>query len=141
MTAVVQEPSVLWEKRFRPNSAGGRIKMFLRASGFTPVAAADSSLPTAPPGAENPEPSPKIELSPASAPSEESIVAVRRNAHGNIDIQASLHALGIADPKMLWRKRVDPGSAEHTLKKEIARVLAKRETVPGITRQDIGLSN
>jgi riboflavin synthase len=42
---------------------------------------------------------------------------------------------------MLWRKRVDPGSAEHTLKKEIARVLAKRETVPGITRQDIGLSN
>ena len=137
----IEEPSVLWEKRFRPNSAGGRIKMFLRASGFTPHAAAGNSHPTGLPVAENAEPSPKIELSPASVPSEESTVAVRRNAHGNIDIQASLHALGISDPKMLWRQRVDPGSAEHTLKKEIARVLAKRETVPGITRQDIGLSN
>jgi hypothetical protein len=137
----IQEPSVLWEKRFRPNSAGGRIKMFLRASGFTPHATAGNSHPTGLPVAEKPEPSPKIELSPASVPSEEGIVAVRRNAHGNVDIQASLHALGISDPKMLWRQRVDPGSAEHTLKKEIARVLAKRETVPGITRQDIGLSN
>jgi hypothetical protein len=80
-------------------------------------------------------------LLPASVPSSESLIALRRNAQGNIDIQASLHALGIADPKMLWRKRVDPGSAEHALKKEIARALAKRETVPGITRQDIGLSN
>src|ERR1035437_1100783 len=137
----IREPAVLWKKRFRPNTAGGRIKMCMRASGFAPYTAADTSQPTGLPGAEKPAPSPQIELSPALVPSEESLVALRRNAQGNIDIQASLHALGIADPKMLWRKRVDPGSAEHALKKEIARALGRRETVPGITRQDIGLSN
>jgi hypothetical protein len=137
----IREPAVLWKKRFRPNTAGGRIKMCMRASGFAPYAAADTSQPTGLTGAEKPAPSPQIELSPALVPSEDSLVALRRNAQGNIDIQASLHALGIADPKMLWRKRVDPGSAEHALKKEIARAMAKRETVPGITRQDIGLSN
>ena len=137
----IREPAVLWGKRFRPNTAGGRIKMCMRASGFAPYAAADTSQPTGLTGAEKPAPSPQIELSPALVPNEESLFALRRNAQGNIDIQASLHALGIADPKMLWRKRVDPGSAEHALKKEIARALGKRETVPGITRQDIGLSN
>ena len=137
----IREPAALWKKRFGPNTAGGRIKMCMRASGFAPYAAADTSQPTGLTGAEKPASSPQIELSPALVPSEESLVALRRNAQGKIDIQASLHALGIADPKMLWRKRVDPGSAEHALKKEIARALAKRETVPGITRQDIGLSN
>ena len=137
----IQEPSVLWERGFEPNSVGGRIKMCLRASGFTPHAGVVNSHPTGLSSAEKPEPSPQIDLSHALVPSAESLVAVRRDAHGNIDLQASLHALGIADPKMLWRQRVDPGSAEHALKKEIARVLGKRETVPGITRQDIGLSN
>jgi hypothetical protein len=137
----IREPAVLWRKRFRPNTAGGRIKMCMRASGFAPYAAAYTTQPTGLPGAEESDLSPKGELSSASVPSGESLIALRRNAQGNIDIQASLHALNIADPKMLWRKRVDPGSAEHALKKEIARALGKRETVPGITRQDIGLSN
>ena len=137
----VRDPSILWKRRFRPNSAGGRIKMFLRASGFAPQATADDSQPSEMPGAEELEPSPKSKSPRALLPIQENLVAVKFDVHGHLDIPASLQALGIADPRMLWRKPVEPGSAEHTLKKEIARVLGKRATVPGITRQDIGLTD
>ena len=52
---------------------------------------------------------------------------------------ASLERLGLPGPKALWSGKVQPGSPEHELKKEIARILARGETVAGITRREIGL--
>jgi len=132
----IQDPAVLWKKRFRPNSAGGRLKMCLRANGFAPTAA---SPPIEPPREEDATFSLQSEMC-GSLPTNANLSAIQRDAQGKIDIQASLKAVGIGDPKLLWRRPIEPGSPEHLLKKEIARVLAKREAVPGVTRQDIGLS-
>lgn len=136
----IGDPSVLWNQKFPPKSAGGLIKMFLRASGFDPNSG-NHDLPSV--SHHHGEPPPRVpeKLQPAN-PVGQGIqhTAIKRDAQGNIDIQASLQALGISNPKMLWQTSVAPGSAEHALKKAIARALSRRETVPGITRQAIGLS-
>jgi hypothetical protein len=68
-----------------------------------------------------------------------SALPLPRDTSGRIDIAAALDLLGLPDPKSLWSGKVQPGSPAHELKKEIARVLARSETVTGITRRDIGL--
>jgi hypothetical protein len=136
----IQDPSVLWKKRFGPNSAGGRIKMCLRASGFVPNSAGHNSSPTDPRNGETPQPL-QEDKSPANPDGKEvDRATLQKDAQGNIDIAASLQALGISDPRTLWKNRVEPGSARHALKKEIFRSLAKGKPVAGITRQDIGVS-
>jgi hypothetical protein len=136
----IQDPAVLWTKRFRPTSAGGRLKMCLRASGFALNTADANSSATRVQCVENPAPPPEKGLLNTVVAKETNSELIRRNADGQIDIQASMHALGINDARSLWRNPVEPGSVQHTLKKEIARVLARREIVPGINRADIGLT-
>lgn len=140
----IKDPTVLWQERFRPGSAGGRIKMRLRATGFVPhstkpsqltshsqdIAASCSSLSEEPPEKEESGPVADLDLK----------GFIRQTTDGEIDIQGSLAALAIHDPKSLWQKPASPGSAEHVLKKEIARRLARREPVAGITRTDVGLT-
>ena len=136
----IQDPSALWKKRFRPNTAGGRIKMCLRARGFDPDSA-DPTFRAATPQTRELSVASPADTGPAQPASEEANpAAVRRAPQGTIDIQASLQGLGIRDPKSLWQNPVEPGSAQHDLKKAIARALARREPVPDISRLDIGLS-
>jgi hypothetical protein len=136
----IQDPSVLWQKRFGPDSAGGRIKMRLRASGFVPAHLRHVSGSADRPDREAPTPS-RDEKGPACPTNQEAHTEfLRQDAQGNIDIQTSLEALAINDPKSLWLNPVKPGSAEHILKKEIARRLARHESLSGITRSDVGLT-
>ena len=74
-----------------------------------------------------------------SAAQDSSALSLPRDASGQIDIAASLELLGLPGPKALWSGKVQPGSLEHELKKEIARILARGETVAGLTRREIGL--
>ena len=137
----IQDPAVLWTQKFGPRSAGGRLKMFLRASGYVPPSASADDQPSTAvaQGAEarlikKHEPSADSQCQGINPP------GIQRSSEGSVDFEASLQALGITDPKGLWEKQVVPGSAKHVLKREIARALARRETVAGITRQDIGLT-
>ena len=136
----IPDPSVLWKKRFRPDSAGGRIKMCLRASGFAPDLAKHDLPPVSLQDRELPLASPEEKAQTQSICEETNHAAVKRDAKGNIDVQASLKGLEISDPTSLWRTPVQPGSAQHVLKKAIARALTRREHVPGITRADVGLT-
>jgi hypothetical protein len=136
----IRNPAVLWERRFGPYSAGGRIKMCLRACGFDPKSADAVWRATSPRAEEPPLPS-RVGAAPAQPAGEQSShLAGQEAPQGITDIQASLQELGIRDPKSLWQHPVEPGSAQHELKKAIARALARREPVPGISRRDIGLS-
>jgi hypothetical protein len=136
----IRDPAVLWQRRFKPHSAGGRIKMLLRRRGFDP----DSPEADWRRARVRPEEPPSALQGKTTvtrpAPEETDPVAGQPALQGTAEIQATLEALGITDPKALWQHPVEPGSAEHELKKAIARALAKREPVPGISRLDIGLS-
>ena len=130
----VEDPAVLWTQRFRPDSAGGRLKMLLGQRRNVQGAGVGAKRPNQrQPGREDPLPG-------LPSPRSEDLLGLRRDEHGQIDIPASLSALGIADPKSLWTGEVQAGSAAHVLKKEIARALVRGKTVPGITLNDIGLS-
>jgi hypothetical protein len=151
----LKDAAVLWQQKYPSGSAGAALKRALGSIGRKPVLPANRVLPARPdlpPGrnhdtARPPAPlsSPKpetIRTPPAekvSAARDTSAPSLPSDAHGPIDIAASLHVLGLIDPKALWKGKIQPGSAAHELKKEIARVLARGETVTGITRRDIGL--
>ena len=136
----IEDPSILWEKRYRPNSVGGRLKLGLRARGFTPISAGSGPRAAKLRTGEPPLTSPVDAAPTAPAQEQSSHPAAQGSPQGTTDIQAALAALGITEPKSLWQNPVEPGSAQHELKKAIARALARREPVPGITRLDIGLT-
>jgi len=130
----IEDPAVLWTQRFRPDSAGGRLKMLVgQRRKVRGLSAGAGKLNQHRPEREDALP---------GSPSDRSDVplGLRRDEHGQIDIPAPLSALGIADPRSLWTGEVQAGSAAHVLKKEIARALVRGQTVPGITLADIGLS-
>lgn len=166
----IQDSSVLWRHRYAPNSAGGRLKMLLRAKGRGPSSAGNSELASVPEtanastsptgvdpatsralplGSESETP-PLGQISPGlnDSPQADGVTrcgarphqTLKRDERGRIDIEASLKALGIHDPLQLWRRQIQPGSPEHELQKAIASALAQRQSVPGITREDIGLT-
>jgi hypothetical protein len=66
---------------------------------------------------------------------------LKHDQQGQIDIPASLAALGIEVPKTLWTGPVQAGSPRHALKKAIAKVLLEGQTIPNITRNDTGIFN
>ena len=135
----IRDPAILWQRRFKPHSAGGRIKMFLRRRGFDPDSP-EADWRKAKPRAEEPPSASQRDTTVARTVAEETDpVAGQPALQGTADIAAALEALGITDPRSLWQHVVEPGCAEHELKKAIARAL-EREPVPGISRLDIGLS-
>jgi len=89
--------------------------MCLRANGFAPT---EASPPTEPAREDDAPFSLQSEMC-GSLPTNGNLGEVQRDAQGKIDIQASLKAVGIGDPKLLWRKSIEPGSPKHLLKKEI----------------------
>ncbi|HEY5480883.1 MAG TPA: hypothetical protein VIL39_05335 [Verrucomicrobiae bacterium] len=151
----LKDVAVLWQQKYPSGSAGAALKRVVGAigrkparrairvrlglEGLSPGASPDTERPPAPlrppkPETNLPQPATKV-----SAAQDSSALPLPRDASGRIDIAASLELLGLPDPKTLWNGKVQPGSPAHELKKEIARVLARGETVTGITRQDIGL--
>jgi hypothetical protein len=130
----IKDPAVLWAQRFRPDSAGGYLKMRLGQK---------RTLQPPPGGAEapsnQPELAPNWNQTPPPGARSECAPCLKYDGRGQIDIPASLSALGISDPKSLWTGVVQAGSPAHALKKEIARALVGGEAVPGITRSDVGL--
>jgi hypothetical protein len=151
----LKDVAVLWQQKYPSGSAGAALKRVVGAigrkparpanrvrlglEGLSPGANPDTEQPPAPlrppkPETNLPQPAAKV-----SAAQDSSALPLPRDASGRIDIAASLELLGLPDPKTLWNGKVQPGSPAHELKKEIARVLARGETVTGITRQDIGL--
>ena len=151
----LKDVAVLWQQKYPSGSAGAALKRVVGAIGRKPARRAirvrlglEGLSPGANPDTERPPallrpPKPETNLlQPAtkvSAAQDSSVLPLPRDASGRIDIAASLEVLGLPDPKTLWNGKVQPGSPAHELKKEIARVLARGETVTGITRQDIGL--
>ena len=120
----IQDPAILWTRRYRPESAGGRLKMLLRQQGTgKPVAGKQQVRDSAP-----------------AAPTD-SQPALKHDQHGHMDIPAALAALGIDDPKILWTGPIEAGSPRHALKKAIAKALLRGQTVANITRDDAGLSS
>ena len=151
----LKDAAVLWEQKYPSGSAGAALKRALGSIGRKPVLPANwrrlsskgiapganhhTGRPPAPLSSPKPE---TLRTQPAekvSAARDTSAPSLPSDAHGHIDIAASLQVLGLIDPKALWKGKIQPGSAAHELKKEIARVLARGETVTGITRRDIGL--
>ena len=153
----LKDAAVLWQKKYPSGSGGAALKRALGALGRKPalpprrIRQDPEGLGS---GAKQP-PAPSIACaSPAKpqavptqsgkdAPAGEKLQAplIARDADGRIDIAASLQLLGLATPISLWRGKIQPGSLEHELKKEIARLLARGESVHGITRADIGLAD
>jgi hypothetical protein len=155
MFGLTDDVAVLWQQKYPSGSAGAALKRVVGAigrkparsanrvhlglEGLSPGANPDTERPPAPlrpPKSETNLPQPAAKV---SAAQDSSALPLPRDASGRIDIAASLELLGLPDPKTLWNGKVQPGSPAHELKKEIARVLARGETVTGITRQDIGL--
>jgi hypothetical protein len=147
--------AVLWQQKYPSGTAGAALKRVVGAigrkparpairvrlglNGLSPGATHVTERPPAPlrppkPEANRPQPTTKF-----AAAEDCNALPLPRDASGHPDIAASLELLGLPDPKTLWNGKVQPGSPAHELKKEIARVLARGETVTGITRQDIGL--
>jgi len=151
----LKDVAVLWQERYPSGSAGAALKRALGSIGRKPVLPANwrrlsskgiapganhhTGRPPAPVNAPKPETLRTQPVEKASAARDPSALSLPSDAHGHIDIAASLQVLGLIDPKALWKGKIQPGSAAHELKKEIARVLARGETVTGITRRDIGL--
>jgi hypothetical protein len=152
----LKDASVLWQQKYPTGSAGAALKRALGALGRKPAvsprrtrqdpegggsaakqppALAAASMPPAKPRA-----IPTQSGKDASAGEKIQAPLLARDADGRIDIAASLQMLGLANPLSLWSGKIQPGSMEHELKKEIARLLARGETVHGITRVDIGLA-
>ena len=153
----LKDASVLWQQKYPSGSAGAALKRALGAMGRKPALPA-GRIRRAP---ECPDPGGKQEpvLPDESTPQtkQEAVTAqsgkegsegkhiqaplLPRDADGRIDIAASLRVLGLVNPISLWSAKIQPGSREHELKKEIARLLARGEKVHGISRADIGLAN
>ena len=151
----IKDVAILWQRKYPSGSGGASIKRTLGSLGRKPVPPAEEhrlktkeSAPSEGIGAGSP-------VQPVMATKRESlqtdgtaeVLAEREDPasppashhHQCVDIAAALRDQGISDPKTLWRDKVRPGSLEHKLKKEIARRLARGETVAGMTRRDIGL--
>ena len=151
----LKDVAVLWQQKYPSGSAGAALKRVVGAigrkparpanrvrlglEGLSPGANPDTEQPPAPLRPPKPETNLPQPAATVSAAQDSSALPLPRDASGRIDIAASLELLGLPDPKTLWNGKVQPGSPAHELKKEIARVLARGETVTGITRQDIGL--
>jgi hypothetical protein len=151
----LKDVAVLWQQKYPSGSAGAALKRVVGAAGLKPAQTADrvrrcragrtpgASHETAnsAPLLSSPKPKPVLAqpLGKGSVAQDSSAVSLPRDASGQIDIAASLERLGLPGPKALWSGKVQPGSPEHELKKEIARILARGETVAGITRREIGL--
>jgi hypothetical protein len=119
----IKDPAILWTRRYRPESAGGRLKMLIRREGAGKSAAREQQV-----------------RAPAPVATSQSQPTLILDRQGQIDINASLTALGIDDPKTLWTAPIQAGSPHHILKKEIAKALLRGQTIPNITRDDTGLS-
>ena len=151
----VSNTAILWQQKYHSGSAGAAIKRALGAMGRKPILPANRLWPgpkgiasgaihqpgrqPAPLNSPKPETLGTPAANAASPARDTSAPSLPSDARGRIDLAASLQVLGIIDPKALWNGKVQPGSPAHELKKEIARVLARGETVTGITRRDIGL--
>jgi hypothetical protein len=136
----IKDPAALWQQRFAPKSAGGRIKMRLRADGFDPGLARKGTTNDIPPDVAKCPPPEQEEIPQFAIANASLTTCIIQDVQGNIDIEASLRALGIDDPKKLWQKPVKPCSEQHILKKEIARRLSRHGIVHGITQADVGLT-
>ena len=153
----LKDASVLWQQKYPSGSAGAALKRALGALGRKPalpprrirkdpegVGSAAKQPPalaaTCTPPAK-PRAVPTQSGKDASAGDKLQAPLLARDADGRIDIAASLQMLGLVTPISLWSGKIQPGSLEHELKKEIGRLLARGETVHGITRADIGLAN
>jgi hypothetical protein len=119
----IKDPAILWTRRYRPDSAGGRLKMLIRREGSGKSVAQEQQV-----------------RAPAPSAASQSQPTLILDRHGQIDIAASLATLGIDDPKTLWTAPIQAGSPHHVLKKAIAKALLKGQTIPKITRNDTGLS-
>jgi hypothetical protein len=152
----LKDASVLWQQKYPSGSGGAALKRALGALGRKPAVpprrirqdpqgvGSGAKRPAAPAAASTPPAKPRAVPTQsgkdASAEGEIEATLLARDADGRIDIAASLQMLGLATPISLWSGKIQPGSLEHELKKEIARLLARGETVHGITRADIGLA-
>jgi hypothetical protein len=152
----LKDAAVLWQQKYPTGSAGAALKRALGALGLKPavpprrirqdpqgVGSAAKQTPAlaaacTPPA--KPQAVPTQSGKDASAGDKLPAPLLARDADGRIDIAASLRILGLVNPISLWSGKIQPGSLEHELKKEIARLLARGETVHGITRADIGLA-
>jgi len=151
----LKDVAVLWQQKYPSGTAGAALKRVIGAAGLKPAQTADrvrrclagltpganpETASSAPPFS-SPKPKPVLAqpLGKDSAAQDSSALSLPRDASGQIDIAASLELLGLPGPKALWSGKVQPGSPEHELKKEIARILARGETVAGLTRREIGL--
>ena len=151
----LKDVAVLWQQKYPSGTAGAALKRVIGAAGLKPAQTADrvrrclagltpganpETASSAPPFS-SPKPKPVLAqpLGKGSAAQDSRALSLPRDASGQIDIAASLELLGLPGPKALWSGKVQPGSPEHELKKEIARILARGETVAGITRREIGL--
>ena len=151
----LKDVAVLWQQKYPSGTAGAALKRVVGAAGLKPARTADRvrrcragltpganpETASSAPLLSSPKPKPVLAqpLGKGSAAQDSSALSLPRDASGQIDIAASLERLGLPGPKALWNGKVQPGSPEHELKKEIARILARGETVAGITRREIGL--
>jgi hypothetical protein len=153
----LKDAAVLWQKKYPSGSGGAALKRALGALGRKPAlpprrirqdpeglgsgAKQPPALPAAGTPPAKPQAVPTQSGKDASAGEKIQAPLLARDADGRIDIAASLQLLGLANPISLWRGKIQPGSLEHELKKEIARLLARSETVHGIARAEIGLAD
>jgi hypothetical protein len=149
------DAAVLWQQKYPSGSAGAALKRALGALGRKP-ALPPRRIRQDPQGVGSAAKQPPALAAASTPPAKLRAVPTQsgkdasggekihgpllvRDADGRIDIAASLQMLGLVTPISLWSGRIQPGSREHELKKEIARLLSRGETVHGITRADIGL--
>ena len=152
----LKDAAVLWQQKYPSGSAGAALKRALGALGRKPAVpprrmrpdpqgvGSGAKRPPAPAAASTPPAKPRAVPTQSAkdswAEGEIEATLLARDADGRVDIAAALQMLGLATPISLWTGKIQPGSLEHELKKEIARLLARGETVHGITRADIGLA-
>ena len=151
----IKDVAILWQRKYPLGSGGASIKRILGSLGRKPILlgkvhpprakrlASGANISTSalgqPPMAPQPDALQGEGVNHVSPEQKDCRGPLATDPHGSVDVAASLQILGISDPKTLWRDKVRPGSLEHKLKKEIARRLARGETVAGMTRRDIGL--
>jgi hypothetical protein len=146
----IKDVAILWQRKYPSGSSGASIKRAIGSLGRKPAQPAERHRPKAKESAPSEGIGAGGLVQPVMATKRESpltdgateVLTEREDPashHQYIDIAAALRDQGISDPKTLWRDKVRPGSLEHKLKKEIARRLARGETVAGMTRRDIGL--
>jgi len=153
----LKDVAVLWQQKYPSGSGGAALKRALGALGRKP-ALPPSRIRQDPEGVGSAAKQPPALAAACTPPAKTRAVPTQsgkdasagdklqapllaQDADGHIDIAASLQMLGLVTPISLWSGKIQPGSLEHELKKEIARLLARGETVHGITRADIGLAD